>query len=126
MLRAGARRVWAGRAADLCCRQEPDIRGRSDLEEAKVALYPAPDEAPRCRDFSVKVSGQPVDLYGALTRHGSAPFFAYYDSWGLFDVEVIAHFGPSHSTSFLFLAERCGIVPKAHNNRRITFTMDRP
>jgi len=94
--------------------------------QTQVKLYPAPAGAPRSADFSVRVNGQPVDLYGSRTRYGGTATFGYFDFAGEVEVEVIEHFGPSHSAAFLVLPEKYGIKPETVANGHIRFRLTQP
>jgi len=85
----------------------------------RFQLYPAPPGPSRSEDYIVRVNGKPVDLYAAPTRYGSTATFGYFDFQGKVEVEVVAPFAPSHSTSFAVLPAKYGVVPNQRDNKRM-------
>jgi hypothetical protein len=94
----------------------------------KLIIYPAPEKAPRSSDYIVKVNGQTVDLYGAVTRYGGLATFGSFDFSGKIQLEVTATFAPELTNQYgwQILPEKYGVTIKEHQNGRIIFDLEQP
>lgn len=93
---------------------------------SQVKMYPAPEGSPRSEDFSVKVNGKALDLYGSKTRYASTASYGYFDFTGTVELEISTANPAPHTTGWAILPEEYKVEYQDVVNGTIRCTINKP